>query len=101
MALETESMLKQIVEAALLAAGGPMSLDSLLEIFLEDERPDKLTLRTVIQQLQEECQGRSIELVEVGGGFRINVRAEYAPGFPDYGRSARPATPGPCWRHWR
>jgi len=79
MTFESEPKLKQIVEGALLAAGGPMSLDSLLEIFLEEERPDKPALRTVIQELQEEYQGRSVELVEVGGGFRINVRAEFAP----------------------
>ena len=77
--MNSELKLKQIVEAALLAAGGPMTLDLLQEIFLEDERPDKQALRSVIQELQEDYQGRSIELVEVGGGFRINVRAELAP----------------------
>lgn len=71
--------LKQIVEAALLAAGGPMTLDLLQEIFLEDERPDKPALRAVIQELQDEYRERSIELVEVAGAYRINVRAELAP----------------------
>ncbi|MCP4285574.1 MAG: SMC-Scp complex subunit ScpB [Gammaproteobacteria bacterium] len=75
----SETKLKLIVEAALLAAGGPMTLDLLQEIFLEDERPDKQALRAVIQELQEDYTERSIELVEVGGGFRINVRAELAP----------------------
>jgi segregation and condensation protein B len=74
-----ELKLKQIVEAALLAAGGPMTLDLLQEIFLEEERPDKPALRAVIQELQNEYQERSIELVEVAGGYRINVRAELAP----------------------
>lgn len=74
-----ELKLKQIVEAALLAAGGPMTLDLLQEIFLEDERPDKPALRAVIQELQHEYRERSIELVEVAGGYRINVRAELAP----------------------
>ncbi|MCB1851471.1 MAG: SMC-Scp complex subunit ScpB [Gammaproteobacteria bacterium] len=77
--MTSEPMLKQIIEAALLASGGPMTLDLLLELFLEEERPDKAALRAVISELQEEYQERSIELVEVGGGFRINVRAEFAP----------------------
>ena len=77
--MTSELKLKQIVEAALLAAGGPMTLDLLQEIFLEDERPDKPALRAVIQELQDEYQERSIELVEVAGGYRINVRAELAP----------------------
>jgi segregation and condensation protein B len=77
--MTSEMKLKQIVEAALLAAGGPMTLDLIQEIFLEDERPDKPALRAVIQELQDEYQERSIELVEVAGGYRINVRAELAP----------------------
>ncbi|MCB1873332.1 MAG: SMC-Scp complex subunit ScpB [Gammaproteobacteria bacterium] len=77
--MTSELKLKQIVEAALLAAGGPMTLDLLQEIFLEDERPDKPALRAVIQELQEDYRERGIELVEIAGGFRINVRAELAP----------------------
>lgn len=77
--MTSELKLKQIVEAALLASGGPMTLDLLQEIFLEDERPDKPALRAVIQELQEDYRERGIELVEIAGGFRINVRAELAP----------------------
>jgi len=75
----TDIKLKQIVEAALLASGSPMSLDGLQELFLEDDRPDKIALREAIESLQEDYRGRGIELVEVGTGFRINVRVEYAP----------------------
>lgn len=71
--------LKQIVEAALLAVGTPLTLDAILELFLEEERPDKAQLREVLKELQEDYQGRGIEVAEVGGAFRINVRAEYAP----------------------
>jgi segregation and condensation protein B len=77
--MTSEQRVKHIVEAALLAAGGPLSLDMLLELFLEEERPDKKTLREAIDTLQQEYLGRGIELVEVGSGFRINVRAELAP----------------------
>jgi segregation and condensation protein B len=71
--------LKQIVEAALLAAGRPLTLESIQELFLEEERPDKKSLREVLKELQGDYQGRGIEVAEVGGGFRINVRAEFAP----------------------
>ncbi|MET0093698.1 MAG: SMC-Scp complex subunit ScpB, partial [Sedimenticola sp.] len=74
-----ETKLKQIIEAALLAAGGPLSLDGILELFLEEERPEKKALRAAMKALQEDYEGRGFELVEVGGGFRINVRAEFAP----------------------
>lgn len=71
--------LKQIVEAALLAAGGPLTVERLQELFLEDERPEKKDLREAIGVLAEEYSGRGIEIAEVAGGFRINVREEYAP----------------------
>lgn len=71
--------LKQITEAALLAAGSPLTLDGILELFLEEERPEKAQLREVLKELQEDYQDRGIEVAEVGGAFRINVRAEYAP----------------------
>ncbi|MCW8890613.1 MAG: SMC-Scp complex subunit ScpB [Sedimenticola sp.] len=71
--------LQQIVEAALLAAGAPLTLDRLQELFLEEERPEKKELRDAIATLSEEYSGRGIEIAEVGGGFRINVREQYAP----------------------
>lgn len=71
--------LKQIVEAALLAAGGPLTVDRLQELFLEEERPEKKDLREAITALGEDYLGRGIEIAEVAGGFRINVREEYAP----------------------
>jgi segregation and condensation protein B len=33
--------LKNIIEAALLAAGGPLSLDMMLTLFLDEEQPEK------------------------------------------------------------
>jgi segregation and condensation protein B len=71
--------LKQIVEAALLAAGGPLTVERLQELFMEQEQPDKQELRKAIAALGEDYTGRGIEIAEVAGGFRINVREEYAP----------------------
>ncbi|MES9903289.1 MAG: SMC-Scp complex subunit ScpB [Sedimenticola sp.] len=77
--MSANEKLKQIVEAALLSAGSPLNLDAILELFLEDERPDKQMLRDTIAALRQDYDGRGIELVEVGGGFRINVRSELSP----------------------
>ena len=77
--MERKEQLQQIVEAALLAAGGALTLDNLLDLFLPEERPEKNDLREAIAVLQQEYADRSIELVEVGGAYRINVRAAFAP----------------------
>ncbi len=72
-------MLKQIVEAALVAAGGPLTLDRLLALFLDDERPSRAELLAAIVALQEDYAERGLEIVEVAGGWRTQVRASIAP----------------------
>ncbi len=70
--------LKAIIEASLLACGDSMSLDQMLQVFEEDSAPDKKELREVLAQLAEDYNGRGMEIVETGSGWRIQVRAEYA-----------------------
>lgn len=73
--LDTQK-LKNIVESALFAAGEPLSIDRLLGLFEEDERPDKKTVQELIATLQQECEGRGIELREVSSGFRYQARSD-------------------------
>lgn len=78
--MTTESPhIKNILEAALLAAGRPLSLDELMVLFGDAERPTRNELRHALETLREEFTGRGIELKEVGSGFRIQVKAELAP----------------------
>ncbi len=71
--------LKNIVEAALLAAGGPLSLDGMRALFDEAGQPEKKQLREVLAALAEDYQGRGIEVVEVASGWRIQVCQAYSP----------------------
>jgi segregation and condensation protein B len=66
--------LKNIIEAILLAAGRPLTLDQLLAMFAENERPERGDVREAIKLLQEDYEQRGIALVQVGGGFRIQIR---------------------------
>jgi len=77
--MSAEEKLKQIVEAALLAAGRPLSLDQILGLFDEREQPEKKQVREVLESLMADYQGRGIEVVEVGSGFRIQVSAGLSP----------------------
>jgi len=70
--------LKNIVEAALLAAGRPLGLDALLALFLDDEQPDRQRLREALESLTEDYAERGIEICEVATGWRIQVRSRYA-----------------------
>jgi segregation and condensation protein B len=68
--------LKTIAEAILLAAGKPLSLEQLLGMFSEDERPERSALRQALSTLEEDYTGRGIQLVEVASGYRIQIRQE-------------------------
>ena len=71
--------LKQIVEAALLAVGGPLTLDHLLGLFPDDERPSRDAVLDALSSLERDYQDRGIELAQVAGGYRVQVRRETAP----------------------
>jgi segregation and condensation protein B len=71
--------LKNIIEAILLAAGRPLTLDQLLAMFAENERPERGDVREAIKLLQEDYEPRGIALVQVGGGFRIQIRETMQP----------------------
>jgi segregation and condensation protein B len=71
--------LKQIVEAALVAANGPLTLDRLVSLFSEEERPARADLLAAIDDLRADYGERGLEIVEVAGGWRTQVRASIAP----------------------
>ena len=72
--------LKNIIEGALLAAGGPLTLDSLLGLFgTDEEAPAREALQVALATLEEDYRDRGIELALVAGGYRIQVRKECAP----------------------
>lgn len=68
--------LKTIVEAALLAAGRPLSLEQLQALFPDYERPERADLKAAIQELEGDYVGRGIRVLEVASGWRIQVREE-------------------------
>ena len=69
-----ETKLSQIVEGLLLAAGKPLSLEQIADIFTEEERPDNASLQLVIDNIGSACEGRGFELKKVASGYRFQVR---------------------------
>lgn len=85
-----------IIEAALFAAGEPVSIEKLVLLFEEEEgRPTPKEIREHVRQLAESYQNRGVELVEIASGFRFQARSIYAPWLqrlwdqkpPRYGRA--------------
>lgn len=75
----TLEKLKNILEALLLAADKPMSVQQFDAIFDGDEdRPTRDDIRKVLHDLADDYAERSFELKQVASGFRIQVKQDYA-----------------------
>ena len=73
-----EAGLVQILEGALLAAGEPLSVQRMALLFEENERPSKDDIRAAIKLVEERCEDRGYELVQVASGYRFQVRQDLA-----------------------
>jgi segregation and condensation protein B len=71
--------LKQILEAALMAADEPLTLDQLARLFAHgelDSEEGRAQLRDTLAALESETENRGYELVRVASGYRYQVRQE-------------------------
>jgi len=69
-----ESDLKHLIEATLLAAGRPVTTQQLQNLFDERERPTEQQLQQALDALIADYADRSIDLVQVASGWRIQIR---------------------------
>lgn len=75
-----ETQVKQIIEAALMAADTALNIDRLMQLFeLDNEKPSREQIKKVITTLQEECDGRGVELKRVASGYRYQTRSDVQP----------------------
>jgi segregation and condensation protein B len=73
-----EQHLKNVVEAALLAAGRPLSIEDFASLFAESQRPAKAEVQTALAALEADYASRGIEIKETAAGYRVQVRRELA-----------------------
>jgi segregation and condensation protein B len=73
-----ESNVKNVIEAALFAAGRPLTIMQIAQLFDEHVRPAPSTIRAHLNALGEDYEARGIELKETASGFRVQVRAALA-----------------------
>jgi len=69
---------KNIIEAALMSAGQPLSIDRLLTLFIDDQQPSRDEIKNALQILSEECVNRGVELKLVSSGYRYQAKQDYA-----------------------
>ena len=68
---------KQLIEAAIFASTEPVSVQELKRIFGNDIGID--VIRKLVEELREDWNGRSLELVSVATGWRFQTTASFRP----------------------
>jgi segregation and condensation protein B len=73
-----DQYVRNVIEAALLAAGRPLASDELVTLFDERDGSNADEVRAGIEALRSEYETRGLEVVEVASGYRIQIRASVA-----------------------
>lgn len=73
---DVDNKVKMIVEGLLLAAGRPLTLDNIIQVFSDDEKPDRAELKAMMDSIAQDCNDRGFELMEVASGFRFQVKQD-------------------------
>jgi segregation and condensation protein B len=73
-----ENEIKYFLEAALLAAGRPLSIDQMKGLFDGRMTPETAEIRKAIATLNDEYELRGIVVSEVASGFRMQVKSSMA-----------------------
>jgi len=69
---------KQIIEGLLMAAGKPLPMSKIAEVFSEKERPEPDQLKAALKEIEEDCEARGFELKKVASGYRFQVKQQYS-----------------------
>lgn len=69
---------RQIIEGLLMAAGKPLPMNKIAEVFSDKERPDPEELKAALKEIEQECEGRGFELKQVASGYRFQVKQKYS-----------------------
>jgi len=70
--------IKHFIEAALLAAGRPLTIDQLQNLFDGRMTPEKAEIRQAVEALNDDYANRGILISEVASGFRVQIKSGMA-----------------------
>ncbi|AQS36851.1 condensin subunit ScpB [Shewanella psychrophila] len=71
--------LKQLIEASLFVLGKTVSIKSLKESVLVNFSVTRVKIKAAIEELQQDYEGRGVELVSVAGGYRFQTIEALSP----------------------
>ncbi len=71
--------IRDIVQAALLVAGEPLTLERLGSLFADEAQPERAALLEALEEIRAACAEGPLELQCIDRAYRLQTRAEYAP----------------------
>ncbi len=69
-----ENKLIQIIEAALLSASRPLNIEEMQRLFPKEQTPGKEDIKETLDEIDELCTNRGVELKRVSSGYRMQVK---------------------------
>ena len=75
--MQNNAEAKRILEAALLSAPEPLSLADMKRLFQGQVEPD--ALKSLLEELQKDWEGRAVELAQLASGWRFQTRPDFQP----------------------
>ena len=71
-----DNKIKQIIEVALLTNSQPLSIDDFQKMF--DKNIERSTIRMLLDDIQQDWQDKSLDLVQVAHGYRFQSKVEFS-----------------------
>lgn len=75
----TPERFQQILEAALMVAGRPLTIPVMQKLFDESEQPEASFIKSVLTTIAEKCKDSGIELREVASGYQFQAKTDLSP----------------------
>ncbi|MGQ3887610.1 SMC-Scp complex subunit ScpB [Legionella sp. CNM-1927-20] len=73
----TNNELKNIVEALLLSSENPLTLEQIIDVFEDWQKPDRNRIKQILSELNLDYTNRAIELTQLASGYCIQTRPQY------------------------
>jgi len=73
-----EERYKRIIEALLMSREKALSLEQMLEVFDEWQKPERDLLRKILDELAVDYQHSAIELIQTAAGYQFQTKKEYS-----------------------
>ena len=74
--MEEDNKIKKIIEVALLTNNQPLSIDDFQKMF--DKNIERSTIRMLLDEIKQDWQDESLELIQVAHGYRFQSKLEYS-----------------------